>query len=46
MSYFKNFKYMTDTTTKAQYGRAAIWTLILLRNKELTTKKQVKCSFL
>jgi len=28
----------TDTTTNTQYGHAAIWALVLLWNKELTTK--------
>jgi len=36
----------TVTTTNAQYGHAAIGALVILWNKELTTKKQVKCSFL
>jgi len=36
----------TDTTTNTQYGHAAVWALVLLWNKQLTTKKQVKCSFL
>jgi len=35
----------TDITTTAQYGHAAIGALVILWNKELTTKKQVKCLF-
>jgi len=34
----------TDSTTNARYGHVAIWTLIILWIKELTTKKQVNCS--
>jgi hypothetical protein len=35
-----------DTTTNAQYGRAAIWALIGLWKNQLITKKQLKCSLL
>jgi len=35
----------TDITTKTQYGHAAIGALVILWNKELTTKKQIKCFF-
>jgi hypothetical protein len=40
------YRYLeSDTTTNAQYGHAAVCALFLIRIKELTTKKQVKRSY-